>query len=242
MSLDRSKPWYDKGLRFECTRCGNCCKSRGQYAYVYLAPADVRAIAAHLGLSRTAFLARQLWGWMADRIGGLNTVLAGSAAQAAAIGLFLATQDEAGLFAVSAAFGLGFSGIIPAYVFALRQYFPASEAAWRVPTLLFLGLCGMAAGSWLAGAIYAYSKGSISPEVMAIGRSVDGLVMVLLGGVQTLSGPLVGAAVFTWLQDAVARGTDYWRALLGLTILVIVLAFPQGIVGALRRLTTKGEQ
>jgi len=58
--------------------------------------------------------------------------------------------------------------------------------------------------------------------------------MVLLGGVQTLAGPVVGAAAFTWLQDTIARNTDYWRALLGIAILVIVLAFPQGIVGGLR--------
>ena len=83
----------------------------------------------------------------------------------------------------------------------------------------------------LAGALYAFSKGSISPDSVGVGRSVDGLVMVLLGGVQTLAGPIVGAVTFTWLQDAVARNTDYWRALLGAIILLIVLAFPQGIAG-----------
>ena len=66
---------------------------------------------------------------------------------------------------------------------------------------------------------------------MAVNRSVDGLVMVLLGGVQTLAGPIVGAVTFTWLQDAVARNTDYWRALLGGIILLLVLVFPQGIAG-----------
>jgi branched-chain amino acid transport system permease protein len=86
----------------------------------------------------------------------------------------------------------------------------------------------------LAGAVYAFSKGSISPDTMSIARSVDGLVMVLLGGVQTLSGPVVGAVVFTWLQDTIARNTDYWRALLGVTIIVLVVAFPQGIVGFIR--------
>jgi len=87
----------------------------------------------------------------------------------------------------------------------------------------------------LAGGLFAFSKGSISPDsTLAVSRSIDALVMVLLGGVQTLTGPLVGAAVFTWLQDAIARNTDYWRALLGAAILAIVLAFPQGIVGALR--------
>jgi MFS family permease len=70
---------------------------------------------------------------------------------------FLLTQDEAGLFAVSAAFGLGFSGIIPAYVLALRELYPSSEASWRVPTLLLCSGSGMAAGGWLAGAIYDYA-------------------------------------------------------------------------------------
>ena len=55
--------------------------------------------------------------------------------------------------------------------------------------------------------------------------------MVLLGGVQALSGPIVGAVSFTWLQDSVARSTDYWRAMLGGIILVLVLAFPQGLAG-----------
>ena len=83
----------------------------------------------------------------------------------------------------------------------------------------------------LAGALFAFSKGSISPDSLGISRSIDGLVMVLLGGVQTLAGPLVGAVAFTWLQDSVARGTDYWRALLGAIVLLLVLAFPQGIAG-----------
>jgi branched-chain amino acid transport system permease protein len=83
----------------------------------------------------------------------------------------------------------------------------------------------------LAGALYAFSKGSISPDAISINRSVDGLVMVLLGGLQTLAGPIVGAVSFTWLQDTVARNTDYWRALLGGIILLLVLVFPQGIAG-----------
>ena len=93
----------------------------------------------------------------------------------------------------------------------------------------------------LAGSLYAFSKGNISPEVISVSRSVDGLVMVLLGGIQTLAGPIVGAAVFTWLQDAVARQTDYWQALLGTSILVLVIAFPQGIVGFLRDRFTEAQ-
>jgi branched-chain amino acid transport system permease protein len=85
----------------------------------------------------------------------------------------------------------------------------------------------------VAGALFAFAKGTISPETIAVGRSIDGLVMVLLGGIQALAGPVVGAAAFTWLQDFVIRATDYWRAVLGVTILALVMAFPQGIAGAL---------
>ena len=87
----------------------------------------------------------------------------------------------------------------------------------------------------LAGSLFAFSKGSISPDVMSIGRSVDVLVMVLLGGLQALSGPIVGAVAFTWLHDVIARNTEYWRALLGAVILLLVLLFPQGIAGYVQR-------
>ncbi len=90
-------------------------------------------------------------------------------------------------------------------------------------------LAGLFAG--LAGALYAFSKGSISPEALAVPRSVDGLVMVLLGGLHTLTGPLWGAALFTWLQDAVSRGFDYWRAVIGAILLLLVVALPGGLLG-----------
>ena len=99
---------------------------------------------------------------------------------------------------------------------------------WRA-----FALAGAFAG--LAGGLYAFSKGSISPETLAIPRSIDALVMVLLGGLNALAGPLIGAAAFTWLQDTLTRATEYWRAVLGTAILVIVLVFPMGIGGALQR-------
>ena len=98
----------------------------------------------------------------------------------------------------------------------------------RISWVAFV-IAGAFAG--LAGALYAFSKGSISPETLHVSRSIDGLVMVLLGGIQTLAGPIVGAVTFTWLHDTVARNTDYWRAMLGAIILILVLLFPQGIAG-----------
>ena len=79
-----------------------------------------------------------------------------------------------------------------------------------------------------------FPKGVISPDALSIPRSVDGLVMVLMGGIQTLTGAVAGAAVFTWLQDTIARQTEFWRALLGGIILFLVLVFPQGIAGFMR--------
>jgi len=94
-------------------------------------------------------------------------------------------------------------------------------------------VAGAAAG--VAGALYAFSKGSISPETLSVSRSVDALVMVLLGGVQTLTGAAWGAALFTWLEDSVSRSIDYWRAALGAVVLLLVLVFPQGIAGAAKQ-------
>src|SRR5262249_22715840 len=104
-------------------------------------------------------------------MGGLRPVLAASSCQAAALLAFVFTQDEVGLFAVSAAFGLGFSGVIPAYVVVLRALFPANEAAWRMPVWFFSNIIGMALGGWLAGYLYD-ELGSYGPA-FAFGAALD---------------------------------------------------------------------
>jgi MFS family permease len=127
-----------------------------------------------------AFISRQFWGWISDRIGGVKTLVMGSTAQAIATAGFIVTQDEAGLFAVSAAFGLGFAGLIPAYILTCRQLFPASEASWRVPTILLTGMSGMAAGSWLGGVLYDYF-GFYAPA-FATGLAFNFLNLMIVGG------------------------------------------------------------
>jgi MFS family permease len=148
------------------------------------------AFCSDLGISRsmgalmlsillgTAFLSRQIWGVISDRIGGLATVLIGSAWQAASMTAFLLTQNEVGLFTVAAAFGLGFSGIIPAYVLAVRELFPASEASWRIPTLLLFSGGGMAAGSWLAGLLYDHLGYYAPAFAVGIGTNILNLLII----------------------------------------------------------------
>jgi MFS family permease len=126
----------------------------------------------------TAFVSRQVWGAISDRIGGLATVLIGSAWQCSALTAFLFTQDETGLFTVAGAFGLGFSGIIPSYVLALRELFPASQASWRIPTLLLFSGGGMALGGWLAGLLYDHFGFYAPAFAVGIGSNILNLVLV----------------------------------------------------------------
>jgi MFS family permease len=141
-------------------------------------PAATSAIMLSV-MQACAFCSRQFWGWLADRVGGLITLILGSACQTLAIAAFLLTQNEAGLFAVSAAYGLGFSGIVPAYVLVVRELFPSSEASWRVPTVLFTSMGGMAFGSWFAGALYDH-YGYYAPAFMT-GVAFNLVNLMLIG-------------------------------------------------------------
>jgi branched-chain amino acid transport system permease protein len=87
----------------------------------------------------------------------------------------------------------------------------------------------------LSGGLYAYAKGSVFPTYVAIPKSVDALMMVLLGGVQTVAGPVVGAAAWMGLSDLLVRFTYFWRLALGGAIIALVLLFPHGIAGAAQR-------
>ncbi|PHK96689.1 ABC transporter permease [Pseudoroseomonas rhizosphaerae] len=97
----------------------------------------------------------------------------------------------------------------------------------------WLAFAYAAAFAGLAGALFAFGKGSVFPTYLGIPRSVDALLMVLLGGVQTVSGPILGAIAYAGLQEQLARLTELWRLLLGLVILALVLFFPRGLAGAL---------
>jgi MFS family permease len=96
-------------------------------------------------------------GFVADRIGGLATLLAGSAAQSAALLLYLLFDDLTPLYVISALFGLFQGGIVPMYAVIIREYFPPAQAGTRVGLAITATVVGMAAGGWLSGAIFDLS-------------------------------------------------------------------------------------
>ena len=100
----------------------------------------------------------------------------------------------------------------------------------RMHRWLGFTLAGAAAG--LAGGLYAFSKGSIDPTMLGIPMSIDFLAMILLGGIQTVMGPVIGAAAFHSIKDVFMPLTDSWRFFLGASIIALVLTFPRGLGGA----------
>jgi MFS family permease len=96
-------------------------------------------------------------GFIADRIGGLRTLLLGSLLQGVALFLYLLFDGLTSLYVISALFGLFQGGIVPSYAIIIREYFPAKEAGARVGVVLMATLFGMALGGWMSGAIFDHT-------------------------------------------------------------------------------------
>ena len=93
-------------------------------------------------------------GWIADRIGGLRTLLLGSTLQAVALALFVPADGLMSLYAVSVLFGVFQGGVVPSYAIIVREFFPARQAGSRLGLVLMATLFGMALGGWMSGAIF----------------------------------------------------------------------------------------
>lgn len=99
-------------------------------------------------------VSRLISGVIADRIGGLGTLILGSALQGIALFAFLPFDGLVSLYLISALFGLSQGGIVPSYALIVRDFFPAREAGWRVSLVLMATVAGMALGGWMSGEIY----------------------------------------------------------------------------------------
>ncbi|MGE4482236.1 ABC transporter permease [Acidocella sp.] len=120
--------------------------------------------------------------------------------------------------------------------FALRatRDAPARASASGIPVGLVRHAAFTISGAFaaLAGGLFAFAKGSVFPTYVSVSHSVDALIVVLLGGIQTLAAPVVGALVYTGLRDYLQAATNVWPMLLGISIILMVSLFPQGIGGA----------
>jgi MFS family permease len=116
-------------------------------------------------------------GWIADRLGGLPTLLLGSGFQALALILFLPFHGLASLYVVSGLFGISQGGIVPSYAIVVREFFPAREAGARIGTVLMCTIVGMALGGWMSGAIYDHTGSYQAAFVNGIGWNVLNLAI-----------------------------------------------------------------
>jgi branched-chain amino acid transport system permease protein len=195
----------------------------------------LRAQGVYASMLTLAF-AQILWSiavqWV-DVTGGDNGILGVWPPSASRLAYYLLTLG----IVVASLLALRRAALAP-FGYALRASRDAPERAEAlgidVRRVRWAAFVTGAAFAGLAGGLQAFQKGAVFPNALSIPISVDGLVMVLLGGLQTLSGPIVGAVFYHGLATELIRHAEYWRALLGLVIVVLVIAFPQGIVGFAR--------
>jgi MFS family permease len=124
----------------------------GDLGYGVARGADMLALMMACGV-----VSRVASGWVADRIGGLATLLAGSALQGLCLALYLPFDGLSSLYVISALFGFFQGGIVPSYAIIVREFFPASEAGTRVGTVIMATVFGMALGGWMSGAIFDWT-------------------------------------------------------------------------------------
>ncbi|GMV57594.1 MFS transporter [Betaproteobacteria bacterium PRO7] len=124
-------------------------------------------------------VSRLLSGWIADHIGGLRTLLLGSALQGVALVLYVPFDGLASLYLISALFGLFQGGIVPSYAIIVREYFAPHEAGARVGWVVMATLFGMALGGWMSGAVFDLTGSYRAAFVNGIAWNVLNLSIVL---------------------------------------------------------------
>jgi MFS family permease len=139
----------------------------GDLGYGAARGAEMLAVMLGFGVA-----SRLIFGWVLNLIGGLPTLLLGSAMQTLALALYLPFDGLVSLYVISAVFGLAQGGIVPSYAVIIRELFPAQEAGFRVSLAISVTLAGMALGSWMAGAIYDWTGSYASALVNGIAWNI----------------------------------------------------------------------
>jgi branched-chain amino acid transport system permease protein len=199
----------------------------------------LRSAGVYAAMLTLAF-AQILWSvavqWV-DVTGGDNGILGLWAALSPWLGSRIGTYWFALTVVAASLFALRHAAVAP-FGFSLRA---SRDSALRAEALgidvarvRWLAFAAGGAFGGLAGALHALQKGGVFPTVLSIPVSVDALVMVLLGGLHTLSGPIVGALAYHGLSTELVRATDHWKLVLGIAIVGLVVVFPGGFVGFAR--------
>lgn len=125
-------------------------------------------------------ISRLASGLIADRIGGVRTLLLGSVLQCLALALYVPFDGLTSLYVVSALFGLAQGGIVPSYAVVIREYFPSREAGTRVSIVVMATILGMALGGWLSGLIFDITGSYRAAFVHGIAWNLLNMALVLL--------------------------------------------------------------
>ena len=127
----------------------------------------------------SAFLSRLAYGWLADRVGGLKTLLLGSSLQMLGLAFYVNTDSLEGLYLVSIFYGLGYGGVVPMYAIIIRELFPASQAGWRIGVIFLFGTLGMAIGGYLGGVIFDWTATYRLAFLTGMGFNLCNLALVI---------------------------------------------------------------
>lgn len=140
-----------------------------------LGMASTRAAELLTVLFGAAIISRLGFGMLADRIGGVQTLLIGSACQACMLTVFIFVNTTPGLYIAAFLFGLGFSGIMPCYPLILRLLFPLNQIGWRIASQYLFSALGMALGGWLGGMIFDITGSYVDAFIAALGFNLVNL-------------------------------------------------------------------
>jgi branched-chain amino acid transport system permease protein len=110
---------------------------------------------------------------------------------------------------------------------------------YNVPLHLFIGFTASGFFAGVAGALYAMFNNFVSPSTVGLAQSVEGVLMMVAGGVGTLFGSFVGAAAIIALENIVSAHTERWQMVLGITFILIMIFAPEGIIGKLRAIPAR---
>lgn len=221
------------------TGCGAALAVAGVFG-----AAVVRSSGVYLAMLSLA-LAQVVWAGAAQWVsltGGDNGL----------IGLALVTDDGRPVFyallvalALIAVFALRFlsQSVMGAALQAVRDApLRAAASGLSVGWLKYRVFVESAVLAGLAGGLFAAHKGAVFPSLAAVSTSVDALLVVLLGGVHQLWGAVVGSLVLTYASAELGREVTYWRGLLGVFIMLIMVASPSGLLGLLSRMAGRRQR